>query len=261
MEEVKEAIVKHIGSFCEILLGLAEDEPLDKDFVQEAKIAYLALYEKEKPKEEVKKELKKLIIEREGNLSQLHPFYISSFVQGEGKNAKEWMTLEHYYQGMKFKRTDPNHMEYIRKAHNGAIARRRGENASHKRPRSNWEKVRKNVLKEANLMKFEQNKEECDILLSTEDSILILKNDGDLWLGDPGDGSGENNFGLILMEVREKIRKELRKEEQEKEQEKSEQEKQENVNKEEQENSDKEEQEKEANVEKDQEKSENSDKK
>jgi len=211
MAEVKEAIKQHINSYCTILLGLAEDEPLDLELVEDAKQAYVAMYKKEnQDKYPVKPpESPKIFIEREGKFSELHPFHESSFVIGEGDKAKEWMTVEHYFQGMRFRESDPAHMNSIRKAQNAAIAHRRGINSTHRKSRASWSTEKEKVLKDANLMKFRQNEDERKILFQTEDALLFLKNVVDKWLGDPGDGSGENKFGTILMEVREELKKEF----------------------------------------------------
>lgn len=214
MAQVKEAIKRHVDSYCEILLGLAADDPLDLELLEDAKQAYIAMYKKQNiehyPINIIKpKKPKKLFIGRDSKFCELHPFYNSSFVVGEGDQAIEWMTVEHYFQGMKFNESDPSHMISIRKAQNAAIAHRRGINATHRKQRSSWAKEKEEVLRDANFMKFRQNEDERKILFDTGNSILLLKNVVDKWLGDPGDGSGENKFGLILMEVREELRKEF----------------------------------------------------
>ena len=81
-----------------------------------------------------------------------------------------------------------------------------------------WKKIRYNIVLNGNYYKFMQNKEMMQILLSTEDKILVEASPYDkIWgigidesnkkITDPNNWQGQNLFGFALMEVRDKINK------------------------------------------------------
>ncbi len=59
---------------------------------------------------------------------------------------------------------------------------------------------------EALRTKFTQRKELKEILLNTDDAILVEHTANDNYWGDGGDGHGKNMLGKLLMQVREEIR-------------------------------------------------------
>lgn len=80
-----------------------------------------------------------------------------------------------------------------------------------------WEENKSRIVTEGNVLKFSQNKDMLDTLLSTEDDILIEASPydriwgigmkvGDRGIYDPSKWKGENLLGFILMEVRDKLR-------------------------------------------------------
>lgn len=58
-------------------------------------------------------------------------------------------------------------------------------------------------MKEALTAKFSQYESLKELLLSTNDSILIEHTNNDSYWGDGGNGTGKNMLGKLLMEVRE----------------------------------------------------------
>ncbi len=58
------------------------------------------------------------------------------------------------------------------------------------------------VMLKAIRAKVEQHSEVKEMLLSTENAILVEHTENDYYWGDGGDGSGENRLGKILMKVR-----------------------------------------------------------
>jgi len=71
--------------------------------------------------------------------------------------------------------------------------------------KSNWDEIRDNIMYKAVLAKFTQHPELKELLLSTNDSILIEHTRNDSYWGDGGDRSGENMLGKILMKVRDEL--------------------------------------------------------
>lgn len=82
-----------------------------------------------------------------------------------------------------------------------------------------WNKRSYDIVVEGNLLKFSQNKELKDYLLSTEDAIIVEASPYDkIWgigmkqddegVEDPKNWKGENLLGFALMEVRDLLRKE-----------------------------------------------------
>ena len=72
--------------------------------------------------------------------------------------------------------------------------------------RSDWEKVKLDVMYKALLAKFSQHKDLKDLLLQTRHRELIEHTSIDSYWGVGGDGRGQNNLGKLLMRVRELLR-------------------------------------------------------
>ena len=115
---------------------------------------------------------------------------------------KIWKTTEHYFQAQKFAGTE--HEEKVRLAHSPKEAAELGRNR--KLPlRKDWEKVKDNIMLEALRAKFTQHKDLREILLGTDDTILVEHTKNDSYWGDGGDGSGKNMLGKLLMKLREEL--------------------------------------------------------
>ena len=71
--------------------------------------------------------------------------------------------------------------------------------------RKDWDKVKDAVMLNCVREKFEQNCEIATILIATEPSILVEHTKRDSYWGDGGDGSGRNQLGKTLMQVRSEL--------------------------------------------------------
>ena len=115
---------------------------------------------------------------------------------------KNWNSSEHYFQAQKFVGTP--YMDIICK-----MQRPRDAFDLSRRPevskwlRSDWEKIKLDVMFKALLAKFSQHKDFKALLLSTGNRMLVEHTSNDSYWGDGGDGHGENNLGKLLMRVRE----------------------------------------------------------
>ncbi|MDD3900678.1 MAG: NADAR family protein [Fermentimonas sp.] len=116
--------------------------------------------------------------------------------------GKEWPTSEHYFQAQKFE--DQSYQKEIQRAHSPMKAAELGRSREVK-IRRNRDKIKDNVMYEAVYAKFTQYPELQELLLSTEDAILVEHTSKDSYWGDGGDGSGKNMLGKILIKVREKL--------------------------------------------------------
>jgi ribA/ribD-fused uncharacterized protein len=110
-----------------------------------------------------------------------------------------WPTSEHYFQAQKFAGTE--YEEVIRQAKSPMIAARLGRSRAHPL-RSDWEKVKDDIMREALLVKFTQHPKLHALLLSTGDAELIEHTKNDKYWGDGADGTGRNRLGQLLKEVR-----------------------------------------------------------
>jgi ribA/ribD-fused uncharacterized protein len=116
--------------------------------------------------------------------------------------GQTWPTAEHYVQARQFKdkKLDKELVKYKSASIAVRLCRERADNR-----RSDWDKVKDNVMYDAVKAKFSQHEILKEKLLATGESPIVhAAPDNDYW-GDGGDGSGKNMMGKILM----KIRKEL----------------------------------------------------
>jgi N-glycosidase YbiA len=61
--------------------------------------------------------------------------------------------------------------------------------------------VKDKIMLQCLRLKFAQNIQCRNVLLSTQDAILVEHTHRDRYWGDGGDGSGENKLGKLLMKV------------------------------------------------------------
>lgn len=91
----------------------------------------------------------------------------------------------------------------IFRLHNPAEAKKRGRKLN---LRPDWNKIKIPLMYEICICKFMQNPELRDALIATGNRLLIEDNTwGDYFWGTVN-GQGENQLGLILMDVREKLK-------------------------------------------------------
>jgi ribA/ribD-fused uncharacterized protein len=130
-----------------------------------------------------------------GYFSNFSPYSITL----EGKS---WPTSEHYFQAQKFSGTSLE--EEIRQTSSPMSAARLGRDRQ-KLLRSDWEKVKDQIMFKAVRAKFTQHPDLRAKLLATGNVELVEHTENDAYWGDGGDGTGENMLGRILMKVREEL--------------------------------------------------------
>ena len=74
--------------------------------------------------------------------------------------------------------------------------------------RTDWNQVKDAVMRKAVIQKFRTHANIREILLATEDEVLVEDSPIDYYWGCGKDGSGQNKLGQILMEVRAFLRNE-----------------------------------------------------
>lgn len=114
-----------------------------------------------------------------------------------------WPTSEHYFQAQKFAGTP--HAEQIRQVKTPKDAAKMGRDR--KRPlRSDWEQVKDDIMRKVVLCKFQTHADIREVLLSTDNDLIVENSPIDYYWGCGADGSGKNMLGIILMEVRDILR-------------------------------------------------------
>jgi len=138
-------------------------------------------------------------------------FYSTSTEYGEFSNfarfpivlkGKKWPTSEHFFQAMKF--SSVSDRDEIMMAKTPSEAARRGRDRK-KKLRRDWESIKVQTMREAIKAKFTQHPDLCELLLSTDEAILVEHTDTDNYWGDGGDGKGRNMLGRLLMELRSEL--------------------------------------------------------
>ena len=114
----------------------------------------------------------------------------------------QWPTIEHYYQAMKF--SDLAYQEKIRHAESAAMAKKLG-NAFFKKKRSDLKLVRNTLMTRAVYTQAKTHEVLANRLLETKQSQLVENSQFDYYWGCGRDHRGDNHYGKILMNVREKL--------------------------------------------------------
>ena len=122
-----------------------------------------------------------------------HPFVLED---------KEWPTVEHYYQAMKFE--DPAYQEKIRGAESPKLARKLGR-SRFKKIRKDWKKVKVVFMTRALYTKCRTYSNIADELLASGSSKLVENSVYDYFWGCGRDRRGTNMYGQVLMNVRQKL--------------------------------------------------------
>jgi ribA/ribD-fused uncharacterized protein len=115
-----------------------------------------------------------------------------------------WPTTEHYFQAQKFV-SDETHLHNVLqlpKPIEALFYSRKHRSAV----RSNWVQVKDEIMLRACMAKFEQHPWLRELLLSTGNRQLVEHTTKDSYWGDGGDGSGRNQLGITLMQVRNNLK-------------------------------------------------------
>jgi ribA/ribD-fused uncharacterized protein len=146
-------------------------------------------------------EEKKVLLSRSNVEDLLSSYSSHPFVLDDA----QWPSVEHYYQAMKFE--VPEQREQIRLAENPADAANLAK--KHKRQvRKDWKKLKKTFMTRGVYIKCKTHPEVAEALLETGDSMIVENSQFDYFWGCGRDGRGDNAYGKILMEVREKLQSE-----------------------------------------------------
>ncbi len=117
-------------------------------------------------------------------------------------DGKKWPTVEHYYQAHKLLGTpDQDLMEAIRQVETPEQAAAMGRDRA-RIIRVDWKTAKNEVMWQAVLTKFLTYKEIQAVLLNTGDELLVENSPRDYYWGCGKDGSGQNQLGKMLMQVR-----------------------------------------------------------
>lgn len=148
--------------------------------------------------------------------SRSAPFYVSrtdamNLLSSYSKHGFDldgdtWPSVEHYYQGMKFK---PGELrDAIRNAdHPDTTQKLAAQNKT--QVRNDWKQVKEVIMTRGIYIKCRTHPEVANALLATEDRKIIENSQYDYFWGCGRDGRGHNTFGKVLMSVREKLRQEM----------------------------------------------------
>ena len=138
------------------------------------------------------------------NATKLEPYkeldtrYPAKFTQ----DGKEWPSVEHYYQAMKFP-TFPDFQEQIRQAPTALAAQKLGKTKDPRHPiRADWKDQREAILRRGVVAKFDQNRPLYDLLMKTYPRPLIFADANDAIWGYGRTKMGQNKLGRMLMDYR-----------------------------------------------------------
>lgn len=113
--------------------------------------------------------------------------------------GKRWDTVEHYFQQAKF--DDLAIKTLIINASSPLEAKVIARKYKDRR-KSNWGKIKVEIMYEAIKAKFEQNPEVRKKLLDTKTDLIIEDAKDDSYWGNGWDGNGDNVMGKLLMKLR-----------------------------------------------------------
>lgn len=133
-----------------------------------------------------------------------HP--LSSYSKlGFELDGGEWLSVEHYFQGMKFE--DFELRELIRSTDHPEKAKELVK-ANKKMIRKDWPKIREVIMTRAIYIKCRAHEAVAKVLLDTGDQQIVETSQYDYFWGCGRDGRGRNTFGKVLMSVRDKLSEE-----------------------------------------------------
>lgn len=117
-----------------------------------------------------------------------------------------WPTVEHYIQAMQF--SDETRQEKVRLAATPQLARKLGKTGLFRRPRPDWASLRRVYMTRAVYTKCRSYPAVAEALLATDDNLIVENDQYDYYWGCGRDRRGDNTYGKVLMDVRDKLRQE-----------------------------------------------------
>ena len=151
---------------------------------------------------------------RQGVFSNVHPAEIV-------EDGKKYPTAEHYYMSKKAEFFgDHRTVDLIDKNHDPIRARELGRKVKGF-DEAAWLVVKDDYMRQAQVLKYQQNENLLGSLLKTDDDVLVYCNSADLYWGngvdimdkrasEPMEWPGDNVLGFILMDVRSSLRNETK---------------------------------------------------
>ncbi len=118
---------------------------------------------------------------------------------------RNWPTVEHYYEAMKF--VDVEYQEKIRNADSPAIANELGHDKKQKRVKD-WKKNRMLMMIRAIYTKCKTYPHIAERLIETGNDMLMENSQYDYYWGCGRDRLGHNTYGKVLINVRKKLQEE-----------------------------------------------------
>lgn len=117
-----------------------------------------------------------------------------------------WPSVEHYFHAMKFTGTEL--AEKIRLCGHPKEAQKLAKRHFW-RVRRDWKKIQRVVMTRGTYIKCRTHQEVADALLATGDKMLVEQSLYDHFWGCGRDGRGDNYYGKMLMDVRDRLKQEL----------------------------------------------------
>ncbi len=116
-----------------------------------------------------------------------------------------WATLEHYYQAMKF--SDADYRQQIRLCQSVEEVNKLGHSKKPARA-TDWKKNRVLMMVRGFYTKCKSHEQVTERLIQTNDKKLIESSQYDYFWGCGRDHRGDNHYGKVLMNVRNKLNQE-----------------------------------------------------
>lgn len=117
-------------------------------------------------------------------------------------DGAEWPSVEHYYQAMKFE--DETIRDEIRQlAHPNDTVKL--VKKYKRKIRKDWKKIKVTVMTRGFYIKCRTHKDVAGALLKTGDRKIVERSQYDYYWGCGRDGRGDNNYGKVLMNIRNKL--------------------------------------------------------
>lgn len=116
----------------------------------------------------------------------------------------KYPTTEHYFQAMKFFPINIEYFNKIRLSKSPNDAFKLGKSKIYK-IRDDWNEIKDDIMRKALKAKFTQHPNLKEVLINTNESVLIEHTERDNYWADGGDGSGKNMLGKLLMELRSQL--------------------------------------------------------
>jgi N-glycosidase YbiA len=118
----------------------------------------------------------------------------------------DWPTVEHFYQAHKFWGSpDQPIMEVIRKVATPEEAAAIGRH-SDRILRTDWETAKQEIMWMGVFTKFTTYQDLQEVLLATDEELLVENSPRDYYWGCGKDGTGRNELGKLLMRLRKLLR-------------------------------------------------------